>query len=192
MQLLICFFVAFRLFGVPWCFYHCRIFEPFLCASINQHSQLTGFQHDDTMIIYSRFRLFLSCFCAAGADLGRSVRTVTKICSVLGVLHNRPIWLLNGRLDSGWRSIALFVLWSLWVKLERQLLTSGKSPAPVRRWSTAFYRAIIPVVKRTIFLLALEYSQYSDSERSRKTGTKMERLKNNFFSGFPFCLSCIY
>ena len=160
-------------------------------SSINTHGW-RGRRYGGIMIIYSRFRLFLSCFCAAGTDPGRSVRTVTKICSVLGALHNRPIWLLNGRLDSGWISISLFVLWSLWAKLERQLLTSGKSPAPVRRWSTAFYRAIIPVVKRTIFLLALEYSQYSDSERSRKTGTKMERLKNNFFSGFPFCLSCIY
>lgn len=76
-------------------------FEPFLCASINQHSQLTGFQHDDTMIIYSRFRLFLSClFWAAGTDPGRSVRPVAKVCSVLNPLYNRPIRLFNGRLDS--------------------------------------------------------------------------------------------
>ena len=53
------------------------------------------------MIIYSRFRLFLSCFCAAGADPGRSVRPVAKVCSVLTSLYNRPIWLFNGRLDSG-------------------------------------------------------------------------------------------
>lgn len=84
------------------------------------------------MIIYSRFRLFLSYLCAAGTDPGRSVRTVVKVCSVLGVLHNRPIWLFNGRLDSGRRSIALSVVRALWVKLERQLLTPGKSPAPVR------------------------------------------------------------
>nr|DAH82432.1 MAG TPA: hypothetical protein [Caudoviricetes sp.] len=32
------------------------------------------------------------------------------------------------------------VLRALWAKLERQLLTPGKSPAPVRRWSATFYR----------------------------------------------------
>ena len=86
------------------------------------------------MIIYSRFRLFLSCLlCAAGTDPERSVRTVAKVCSVLGVLYNRPIRLFNGRLDSGRRSIALSVLRALWVKIERQLSTARKSPAPVRR-----------------------------------------------------------
>nr|DAW58680.1 MAG TPA: hypothetical protein [Caudoviricetes sp.] len=84
------------------------------------------------MIIYSRFRLFLSCLCAASTDPGHSARPVAKVCSVLGQLYNRPIWLFNGRLDSGRRSIALSVLRALWVKLERQLLTPGKSPSPVR------------------------------------------------------------
>lgn len=84
------------------------------------------------MIIYSRFRLFLSCFCAAGTDPGRSARTAEKVCSILDPLYNRPIWLFNGRLDSGRRSVALFVLWALWAKIERQLLTPRKSPAPVR------------------------------------------------------------
>lgn len=86
------------------------------------------------MIIYSRFRLFLSCLlCAAGADPGRSARTAAKVCSVLDPLYNRPIRLFNGRLDSGQRSLALSVLQALWMYLGRQLLTSGKSPAPVRR-----------------------------------------------------------
>jgi hypothetical protein len=102
----------------------------------------------------------------------RSVRTVVKVCSVLGVLHNRPIWLFNGRLDSGRRSIALSVLQALWVKLERQLLTTEKTPAPVRRWSAAFCRMFMPVVKRTIFLAVLEYLQYSDTEKCRKTAKK--------------------
>nr|DAL70782.1 MAG TPA: hypothetical protein [Caudoviricetes sp.] len=85
------------------------------------------------MIIYSRFRLFLSCLCASGTDPGHSVRTVAKVCSVLNPLHNRPIQLFNGRLDSGRRSVALFVLRALWAKLERQLLMPEKSPVPVRR-----------------------------------------------------------
>lgn len=85
------------------------------------------------MIIYSRFRLFLSCLCATGTDPGHSVRTVAKVCSVLDPLYNRSIRLFNGRLDSGRRSIALSVLRALWAKLECQLLTPGKSPAPVRR-----------------------------------------------------------
>ena len=111
-----------------------------LCAFINQHSQLTGHRYGGTMIIYSHFRLFLSCFCAAGGDPGRSAWTVAKVCSVLGVLYNLPIRLFNGRLDSGRRSIALSVLRALWVKIESQLSTARKSPAPVRRWSTGFYR----------------------------------------------------
>lgn len=113
------FFAAFRLFGVPWCFYHCRIYNPFLCAFVNQYSRLTGRRYGGTMIIYSRFRLFLSYFCAAGTDPGRSARTATKMCSVLLALYNRPIWLFNGRLDSGRRSLALTVLRALWAKLER-------------------------------------------------------------------------
>nr|DAK35583.1 MAG TPA: hypothetical protein [Caudoviricetes sp.]DAZ11730.1 MAG TPA: hypothetical protein [Caudoviricetes sp.] len=79
------------------------------------------------MIIYSRFRLFLSCLCAAGTDPGRSVRPVAKVCSVLDLLYNRPIRLFNGHLDSGRRSVALFVLRALWAKLECQLLMPGKS-----------------------------------------------------------------
>nr|DAG63238.1 MAG TPA: hypothetical protein [Caudoviricetes sp.] len=114
----------FRLFGVPRYFYHCRIYKPFLRAFINQHLQLTESRYSGIMIIYSRFRLFLSCLlCAAGTDLGHSTRTVTKVRSVLVMLYNRPIWLFNGRLYSGRRSIALPVLWALWAKLERQLLT---------------------------------------------------------------------
>lgn len=135
------FFAVFRLFGVPWCFYHCRIYKPFLCASINQYSRLTESRYGDIMIIYSRFRLFLSCLLwAAGTDPGRSVRTVAKVCSVLDPLYNRPIRLFNGRLDYGWRSLALSVLRALWAKLEYQLLTLGKNPAPVRRWSAGFYK----------------------------------------------------
>lgn len=102
------FFAAFRLFGVPRWFYHCRIYKPFLCAFVNQYSRLTGRRYSGTMIIYSRFRLFLSCLlCAAGADPGRSARTAEKVCSILDPLYNRPIWLFNGRLDSGWRSYSL-------------------------------------------------------------------------------------
>ena len=151
------FFAVFRLFSVPWWFYHCQIYKLFLCAFVNQYSRLTGRRYGGTMIIYSRFRLFLSCLCATGTDPGHSVRTVAKVCSVLDPLYNRSIRLFNGRLDSGRRSIALSVLRALWAKLECQLLTPGKSPAPVRRWFAAFYRAIIPVVKRTIFLAVLEY-----------------------------------
>ena len=118
------FFAVFRLFGVPRYFYRYRIFKPFSCAFINQHLQLTEPRYGGTMIIYSRFWLFLSCLlCVAGTDLGRSARTATKVCSVLLTLHNRPIWLFNGRLYSGRRSIASSVLRALWAKLERQLLT---------------------------------------------------------------------
>ena len=113
----------------------------FLRALVNQYSRLTGRRYGDTIIIYSRFRLFLSCLLyAAGTDPERSVRTATKVCSALDPLHGRPIRLFNGRLYSGRISVALFALRALWAKLERQLLTSGKSPAPVRRWSAAFYR----------------------------------------------------
>lgn len=158
MRLLICFFHRFSSFWRSLMIYHYRIFKPFLCAFVNQYSRLTGRRYGGTMIIYSRFRLFLSCLlCAAGADPGRSARTAEKVCSILDPLYNRPIWLFNGRLDSGRRSIALSVLRALWAKLERQLLTSGKSPAPVRRWSAAFCRMFMPIVKRTIFLAALEY-----------------------------------
>ena len=59
------------------------------------------------MIIYSRFRLFLSCLCAAGTDPGHSVRAVAKVCSVLDPLYNRSIRLFNGRLDSGRRKYSL-------------------------------------------------------------------------------------
>jgi len=86
------------------------------------------------MIIYSRFRLFfvvlaLGSWHRSGAQCPNS----GEMCSVLGVLYNRPIRLFNGHLDFGRRSLALSVLRSLWAKLERQLLTPGKSPAPVRR-----------------------------------------------------------
>lgn len=140
MRLLICFFRRFSYFWRSLIFYHCRIYRPFLRALVNQYSRLTGCWYGGTIIIYSRFRLFLSCLCAAGGDPGRSAWTVAKVCSVLGVLYNRPIRLFNGRLDSGRRSIALSVLRALWVKIERQLSTDRKSPAPVRRWSTGFYR----------------------------------------------------
>nr|DAH82433.1 MAG TPA: hypothetical protein [Caudoviricetes sp.] len=53
------------------------------------------------MIIYSRFRLFLSCFLVCSCpDLGSSARPVAKVCSDLDPLYNRPIRLFNGRLDS--------------------------------------------------------------------------------------------
>lgn len=135
------FFTVFRLFGVPWYFYHCRISKPFLHVFINQYSQLTESRCGGIMIIYSRFRLFLSCLlCAADTDPGHSARTVAKVCSILAMLYNRPIWLFNGRLYSSRRSIALSVLRALWAKLERQLLTVGKSPASVRRRSTGFHK----------------------------------------------------
>ena len=80
------------------------------------------------LFLYSRFRLFLLCLlCAAGTDPGRSARPAAKVCSVLTSLYNRPIRLFNGRLDSGWRSLALSVFQALWAKLEHQLLTARKS-----------------------------------------------------------------
>ena len=134
------------------------------------------------MIIYSRFRLFLSCLlCAAGTDLGHSARTVTKVCSVLVILCNRLIWIFNDRLYSSRRSIALSVLRALWAKLERQLLTVGKSPAPVRRWSAGFYR---------IGHTGCETNDISGSSwifvifRHRKipkNDEKMERPQNNLY-----------
>lgn len=80
--------------------------------------------------------LALDSWHRSGAQCPNSDESV----SALGMLYNRPIRLFNGRLDSGRISVALFALRALWAKLERQLLTSGKSPAPVRRWSAAFYR----------------------------------------------------
>lgn len=110
------------------------------------------------MIIYSRFRLFLSCLlCAAGTDPERSVRTVAKVCSVLGMLYNRPIRLFNGRLDSGRISVALFALRALWAKLECQLLMPGKSRHRSAGDPQPFAELVILVVKRTIFLAVLEY-----------------------------------
>ena len=39
----------------------------------------------------------------------------------------------------------------------------------------------MPVVKRTIFLEVLEYLQYSDTEKCRKTAKKKEQLENNLY-----------
>ena len=130
------------------------------------------------MIIYSRFRLFLSCLlCAAGADPGRSARTAKKVCSILDPLYNRPIWLFNGRLDSGRRSIALSVLRALWAKIERQLLTTRKSRHRSAGGPRPFTELVILVVKRTIFLAVLEYLKYSDTEKARKMAEKRTAQK---------------
>ena len=130
------------------------------------------------MIIYSRFRLFLSCLlCAAGADPGRSARTAEKVCSSLDPLYNRPIWLFNGRLDSGRSSIALSVLRALWAKIERQLLTTRKSRHRSAGGPRPFTELVILVVKRTIFLAVLEYLKYSDTEKARKMAEKRTAQK---------------
>ncbi|NSK09437.1 hypothetical protein G7B22_13365 [Blautia sp. MSK.20.9] len=130
------------------------------------------------MIIYSRFRLFLSCLlCAAGADPGRSARTAEKVCSILDPLYNRPIWLFNGRLDSGRRSIALSVLRALWAKIERQLLTTRKSRHRSADDPQPFAGLVIPIVKQTIFLAVLEYLKYSDTEKARKMAEKRTAQK---------------
>lgn len=129
------------------------------------------------MIIYSRFRLFLSCLCAAGTDPGHSARPVAKVCSVLGQLYNRPIWLFNGRLDSGRRSIALSVLRALWAKIERQLLTTRKSRHRSADDPQPFAGLVIPIVKQTIFLAVLEYLKYSDTEKARKMAEKRTAQK---------------
>lgn len=130
--------------------------------------------------------------CAAGTDPRRSARTVAKICSVLCVLYNRPIWLFDGRLYSGRRVIALSVLQALWAKLGCQLLTARKSRHRSAGDPQAFIKLVVPVVKRTIFLEALEYLQYSDIEKVRKMTKKRGNSKITVFPRFPFCLSCIY
>ena len=175
------FFTAFRLFGVPWWFYHYRIFKPFLCAFVNQYSRLTGRRYGGTMIIYSRFRLFLSCLlCAAGADPGRSARTAEKVCSILDPLYNRPIWLFNGRLDSGRRSIALSVLRALWAKIERQLLTTRKSrhrsaddPQPFagrsyRLWNEQYFWRFLNICN-------------IQTQKNAEKRSKKELLENNLY-----------
>lgn len=130
------------------------------------------------MIIYSRFRLFLSCLlCAANIDPGHSVRPVAKVCSILDPLYNRPIWLFNGRLDSGRRSIALSVLRALWAKIERQLLTTRKSRHRSAGGPRPFTELVVLVVKRTIFLAVLEYLKYSDTEKARKMAEKRTAQK---------------
>lgn len=86
------------------------------------------------MIIYSRFRLFLSCLlCAAGADPGRSARTAEKVCSILDPLYNRPIWLFNGRLDSGRRSYSLVSSAGVVGENRASVIDHEEIPAPVRR-----------------------------------------------------------
>jgi hypothetical protein len=64
------------------------------------------------------------------------------------------------------------------------VIDSWEIPAPVRRWSAAFCRMFMPVVKRTIFLAVLEYLQYSDTEKCRKTAKKRTTGKYPLFLDF--------
>lgn len=121
------------------------------------------------MIIYSRFRLFLSCLCAAGTDPGHSARPVAKVCSVLGQLYNRPIWLFNGRLDSGRRSYSLVSFAGVVGEIRASVIDAWEIPVTGPQ---PFAEMFMSVVKRTIFLAVLEYLQYSDTEKCRKTVKK--------------------